>query len=123
MNELLEKAIDKIRTLPDAEQNAVAALMLEAIPDGQQRDRAFIRLQTRLAWMKEKARIANRPEPPEILEHPDWEATPENAEQISKHIKALVEASRVPEARRIVSAIRPEVSVELDYWSMMRPRW
>ncbi len=112
MNELLEKAIDKIRALPDAEQNAVAALMLEDLPDKERRDRAYVRLQTRL---REKARIANRPAP-KILEQTDWEATPENAEQICEYIKELIESSRVLEARRIVSEIRPGVSVELDYW-------
>jgi len=116
MNELLEKAIDKIRVLPDAEQNAMAALMLEEFHDEEQRDRAFARSQTRLAWMREKARLANRPEPPEILEHPDWEATPENAERICEYIKDLIESSRVLEARRVVAAIRPGISTELDYW-------
>jgi|GEM_PF-1004263 len=116
MNELLEKAIDKIRALPDAEQNAVAALMLEEFPDEEQRDRAFARSQTRLAWMREKARLANRPEPPEILKHADWEVTPENAERICEHIKDLIESSRVLEARRVVAAIRPGISAELDYW-------
>jgi len=109
MNELLEKAIDKIRVLPDAEQNAMAALMLERLADGRQRDKTFGH-----PWISPLR--SRPPEPPEVSEGEDLEATPENAERISRHIKALVEASCVPEARRIVSEIRPGVSEKLDYW-------
>ena len=109
MNELLEKAIDKIRALPDDEQNAMAALMLERLSDKRQQHETFGR-----PWT---APFRHRPpEPLEISEGEDWEATPENAERISKHISALLEAGCVPEARRIVSKIQPGISEELDHW-------
>ncbi len=113
MNELLEKAIDKIRALPDAEQGAMAALILERFPDGQRKDTPPAR-----PWLGPVVPLGMAPGDPatEISEGEDWEATPENAERICEHIKALVEASRVLEARRIVSAIPPGISTELDYW-------
>jgi len=109
MNELLEKAIDKIRALPDDEQNAMAALMLERLSDKRQQHETFGRPWT--APFRQSP-----PESLEISEGEDWEATPENAERISKHISALLEAGCVPEARRIVSKIQPGISEELDHW-------
>ncbi|MDM8548931.1 hypothetical protein QUF72_02590 [Desulfobacterales bacterium HSG2] len=110
MSRLLEKAMEKIRSLPDAEQDAVAALILERFSDGRQWDEAFRPLRGR----------PFRPDPPkplEMTEGENWEATPENAERISRHINALIEAGGcVLEARRIVSKIRPGVSEKLDYW-------
>jgi hypothetical protein len=109
MTQLLEKAINKIRTLPKAEQEAMAALILEKIPDERQTGGSFGR-------SRAKVRGDKPPDPPEFLKHKDWEATPENAERICEHIKELIESSRVSEARGIVSKIRPGVSAELDYW-------
>lgn len=109
MNERLEKAIDKIRGLPEAEQDAVADLILERLTDGRQRDKAFGR-----PWISPLR--SRPPEPLDVSEGEDWEATSENADRISRHINALVEAGCVPEARRVVSKIRPGVSEKLDYW-------
>lgn len=111
MSRLLEKAMERVRSLPDAEQDAVAALILERFSDGHQRDEAF-----RHPW----GSPVRPPKPPkslEMTEGENWEATPENAERISRHINALIEAGGcVLEARRIVSKIRPGVSEKLDYW-------
>jgi len=112
MTKLLEEAINKIRALPEAEQEAVAALILKEF-DGQKQGTAFRHLRSRPSGM---IRRISRPAPPEILKQTDWEATPENAEQICDYITELIENSYVPEARGIVSAIPPGVSVELDYW-------
>jgi len=110
MSRLLEKAMEKIRSLPDAEQDAVAALILERFSDGRQRDEAFRHLRGRPF-------SPDPPKPLEMTEGENWEATPENAERISRHINALIEAGGcVLEARRIVSKIRPGVSEKLDYW-------
>lgn len=102
MTELIEKAIDKIRTLPKAEQEVMAALILEKFPDKQQT----------YSHSREKTRRELSPEPLKITEH----TIPENAEQLCEYIKELIETSHVSEARRIVSGIGPGVSEELDYW-------
>jgi hypothetical protein len=102
MTRLLEKAINKIRTLPEAEQDTVAALILGEFSDEQQHKNTAFRRSG-----ENPARIAK--EAPEHAER-------ENAEQISGYIKALVEAGRVPEARRVLSGIRPGISKKLDYW-------
>ncbi len=116
MTKLLKKAINKIRMLPDAEQDVMAALILEEFFDKQQWDTAFIHSQEKRSRLPEKARGENHHEIPDISKHADWNATVENAERISNHIKKLIENSRVQEARKIVSAIRPGVSAKLDYW-------
>lgn len=56
MTELLEKAIDKIRILPDTEQDVMAALILEEFLDEQEWNAAFSRSQDKLAMMAEKVR-------------------------------------------------------------------
>ncbi|MDM8548947.1 hypothetical protein QUF72_02670 [Desulfobacterales bacterium HSG2] len=114
MSRLLEKAINRIRALPAAEQEAAAALILERFPDGQRRDTPSAR-----PWIGPVVPLGKAPgDPPasEMSDDTEWEATPENAERICEHIKMLIETSRVSEARRIVSAIRHGVSAELDYW-------
>jgi hypothetical protein len=104
MTELLEKAIDKIRTLPKTEQEVMAALILEKLPDRQQRDMPS-------SHSREKIRRDISSDPLKIAEH----TIPENAEQLCEYIKELIETSHVPEARKIVSGIRPGISQELDY--------
>jgi len=106
MTGLLEKAIDKIRILPEAEQEAIAALILEKLPAGHQGDIAYRR-------SRERNRVDRCSETSEFTAQ---EATPENSEQICEYIKELIENSCVTEARRLVSDIRPGVSEELDYW-------
>jgi len=43
MTELLDRAIAKLQTLPDSEQNAIAAIILEEIEDERRWDEAFSR--------------------------------------------------------------------------------
>ena len=112
MTKLLDEAINKIRALPEAEQEVVAALIMKEF-DGQKRGTASSRF---LSGPSGMIRRISHPNPPEILKQTDWKATPENAEQICEYITKLIENSYVTEARKIVSAIPPGVSVELDYW-------
>ncbi len=112
MSKLVEEAINEIRALPEGEQEAVAALILKEF-DGKKKGSGFRHLRNGPSGM---IRRISHPEPLEILKRADWKATPENADQICDYIAELIESSYVPEARRIVSAIPPGVSVELDYW-------
>jgi hypothetical protein len=54
MTELLQQALAEMQTLPDAEQDAIAAIILEEIADERRWDEAFARSQEQLA------RLANR---------------------------------------------------------------
>jgi hypothetical protein len=56
MTQLLEKAIARIHELPAAEQDAIAAAILDELADAQQWDKAFARSQNELAKLAEKAR-------------------------------------------------------------------
>jgi hypothetical protein len=56
MTQLLEKAIEKIHDLPAAQQDAIAAVILDELADEQQWDEAFARSQDKLAKMAEKVR-------------------------------------------------------------------
>lgn len=56
MTQLLERAIDEVRKLPAAEQDAIAALILEQIADDRAWDEAFARSQDGLARLAAKAR-------------------------------------------------------------------
>ncbi len=113
MNERLEKVIGEIRALPEAEQETVAALILERFPEGKRREPPSVR-----PFLGPVVPLGMAPGDPviEVSEDADWEVTPENSDRICEHIKALIETSRVLEARRIVSDIPPGVSTELDYW-------
>ncbi|MBI3631143.1 MAG: hypothetical protein HY221_02295 [Candidatus Sungbacteria bacterium] len=51
MTELLERAVKKVNTLTDSEQNAIAALILEEIADEVRWDRTFANTQDALAKM------------------------------------------------------------------------
>lgn len=55
--ELLERATKAIQELPDAEQDAIAALILEEIAGEQARDEAFARSQDKLAQIADKVRV------------------------------------------------------------------
>lgn len=56
MTQLLEEAIEKVRELPEAEQNLIATLILEEIEDEQRWDAAFANSQGKLAELAAKVR-------------------------------------------------------------------
>jgi hypothetical protein len=56
MTQLLEKALAKLQKLPDAEQDAMAARILEELADEEQWDAAFAGSQEALARLAAKAR-------------------------------------------------------------------
>ena len=56
MTQLLEKAVAKLHTLPEVEQDAIAALILDELTDEEQWDEAFARTQTQLARWADKVR-------------------------------------------------------------------
>jgi hypothetical protein len=56
MTTLLEQAIDKLRELPNSEQDAMAAIILDELADEDRWDAAFARSQDRLAEIAEQVR-------------------------------------------------------------------
>ena len=56
MTQLMEQALTRIRSLPSAEQDAVASIILDEIEDEQRWDAAFAASQDQLARMAAKAR-------------------------------------------------------------------
>lgn len=56
MTQLLEQAIEAIQKLPNSEQDAIAALILEEIADDRRRDEAFARSQSKLDGLAAKVR-------------------------------------------------------------------
>ncbi len=55
MTELLERAISKLKTLPDDEQNAIAAMILEELEDERCWDDSFARSPDVLAKLASEA--------------------------------------------------------------------
>ena len=55
MTTLLEQAVNKVKTLSENEQNAIAALILEEIDDDFRWDKSFSSSQDRLAMLAEEA--------------------------------------------------------------------
>jgi aspartate/glutamate racemase len=55
MTKLLERAVKKVRTLPDSEQDAIAALILEELEDEARWDKSFARTQDVLARLADEA--------------------------------------------------------------------
>ncbi|NES86135.1 MAG: hypothetical protein F6K10_34815 [Moorea sp. SIO2B7] len=55
MSELLERAIAKLQTLPESEQNAIASIILEEIEDERLWDEAFARSPDLLAKLAASA--------------------------------------------------------------------
>jgi len=49
MTKLLERAVEKVKALPDNEQDAIAALILEELEDEVHWDESFARTQDKLA--------------------------------------------------------------------------
>jgi hypothetical protein len=56
MTHLLEQALAELQKLPDAGQDAIAAMILEEISDEARWDQAFARSQDQLARLAERAR-------------------------------------------------------------------
>ena len=56
MTRLLEQALSEVQTLSVAEQDAIAAIILQEIADERQWDETFARSQEHLARLAEKAR-------------------------------------------------------------------
>ena len=56
MTKLLDQAITEVQKLADAEQDAIAAMILDRIADDQAWERSFTRSQNQLAAMAQKAR-------------------------------------------------------------------
>ncbi len=55
MTKLLERAVEKVRKLPDLEQDAIAALILEELEDEARWEKAFARSQDALAKLAQEA--------------------------------------------------------------------
>lgn len=55
MTELVERAIARLQTLPESEQNAIAAMILEEIEDERRWDEAFSRSPDILAKLADSA--------------------------------------------------------------------
>jgi hypothetical protein len=56
MSELLERAWAEVRNLPPAEQDAIAAIILEELEDERRWEQAFALSQEKLARMADRAR-------------------------------------------------------------------
>ena len=60
MTKLLEKAVTEVKQLPDPEQDAIAALILEEIKDEVLWDKAFVKSQDALAKLAAEAMAEDR---------------------------------------------------------------
>lgn len=60
MTKLLEKAVARVQALPDAEQDAIAALILEELEDDERWDAAFARSPDVLARLAAEADAEDR---------------------------------------------------------------
>jgi hypothetical protein len=56
MTPLLERAIEKVQGLPEAEQDAIAALIMDELADEQRWDESFARSQEQLGNLAVKVR-------------------------------------------------------------------
>jgi hypothetical protein len=56
MTQLLERAIKEIQDLPEAEQDAIASLILDELADEKLWDETFARSQDKLSRMAERVR-------------------------------------------------------------------
>ena len=56
MTELLQKALAEVQKLPDAEQDAIAAIILDEITDERRWDEAFARSQDQLGRLADRVR-------------------------------------------------------------------
>jgi len=60
MSELLEHAVEKVRKLPDAEQDAIAAVILEEMQDEVRWEKAFAKSRDALAKLAAEAMEEDR---------------------------------------------------------------
>jgi hypothetical protein len=60
MTELLERAIAKLQTLPESEQNTIASIILDEIEDERRWDKAFSRSPDVLAKLAASAMVEYR---------------------------------------------------------------
>jgi hypothetical protein len=60
MTELLQRAIKEAQTLPESEQDALAAIILEEIADEKRWAESFARSQDKLSRMADKVRTETR---------------------------------------------------------------
>ena len=60
MTPLLKRAIKEAQSRPDAEQDWIASIILDAIADEKRWDESFARSQDQLARMADKVRTDNR---------------------------------------------------------------
>ncbi|MCL0097259.1 hypothetical protein M1O19_01830 [Dehalococcoidia bacterium] len=60
MTKLLERAVEKTKKLPDSEQDAIAALILEELEDEMRWGKAFARSQDALAKLAREAMAEHR---------------------------------------------------------------
>ena len=56
MTPLLQQAIDAVSRLPVVDQDAIASLILDEIPDDQRWDESFARSEVKLAALADKVR-------------------------------------------------------------------
>lgn len=56
MSEMLEEALAEVRKLPESQQDAIAALILDELADERRWDEAFARSQDQLARLAAKVR-------------------------------------------------------------------
>lgn len=68
MTKLLERAVKKIEALPDREQDAIAALILEELEDETRWDNTFARTQEALARLAAEAMAEDRAGKTEALD-------------------------------------------------------
>ncbi len=60
MTKLLERAVEKVKVLPESEQDAIATLILEELEDDARWDNAFARTQDSLARLAAGAMAERR---------------------------------------------------------------
>ncbi|MFH0341388.1 MAG: hypothetical protein ACHBNF_04505 [Chromatiales bacterium] len=68
MTKLLERAVKKLEALPDSEQDAIAALILEELEDEARWDKTFARTQDALARLAAEAMAEDRAGKTEALD-------------------------------------------------------
>lgn len=56
MTQLLQQALERVRKLPESEQDAIATLILDELADEERWEAAFARSQDRLAELSAKVR-------------------------------------------------------------------
>lgn len=60
MTTLLQRAINELQLLPETEQDAIAAIILEEIAAEERWAKSFARSQDKLSEMADKVRVENR---------------------------------------------------------------